>query len=145
MNRFNTPGPFARLLLLACLLPALNALGGCTTLADVREARGEGTARFYQQPVEKVWGVVPNALNDVDLAVAGTDAEQGYYLAQRGATLMSRGENVAVFVDTVGEKMTKVEVVSKARDKGNLTATNFETIVLDAIGVRLDRVDRQGP
>ncbi|MFT5424813.1 MAG: putative lipoprotein [Phycisphaerales bacterium] len=140
-----TPSHLARALLLACVLPLLSTLGGCTTLADVREARGQGTVRFYQQPAERVWGVVPNALNDVDLAVAGSDAQRGYYLAQRGATLMSRGENVAVFVDDHAENMTRVEVVSKARDKGNLTATNFETIVLDAIGVRLDEADRQGP
>lgn len=122
------------LLLLIALMPLL---GGCNTLGNAKDSRGDGMARVYPSSHEQVWRVVPRAANDLDLSIAGMYEDEGYILAERGATMMSWGERVAIFVDAIGPASTQVEVVSKRAVAVNITAADFEKQLLDKIGEML--------
>ena len=52
--------------------------------------------------------------------------------------MASWGENVAIFIDGVSDKTTtRVEIVSKATWSVNMTATNWERRLFEALDKRL--------
>ena len=122
-------------ILLAIIACAL--LTGCNTLGDAKASRGKGTTRTFPAPFEQVWAVIPPAANELDLSIAGSYKEEGYILAERGATMVSWGERVAIFVNAKGPSTTDVEVVSKRAVAGNIFATDFEPSLLNRIGQKL--------
>jgi uncharacterized lipoprotein len=112
--------------------------GGCSTLADARNARGQGKYRIYDESFDTVWNTVPKAINELGLMVAGQNQEEGYIMAAKGVSLASYGENVAVFVEKVDDKRTKVEVVSKKAVATNIFAWNWEKPILDKLSEMLN-------
>jgi uncharacterized lipoprotein len=112
-------------------------VGGCSTIADARNARGRGTSRIYNASFDTVWSIAPKAINELGLSVAGENKEEGYILGQKGLTAFSYGENVAVFVEKVNDERTKVEVVSKKTLATNVIAWNWEKPILDKLSEML--------
>lgn len=102
----------AMLTAMVCGTLAVIAIG-CATMADARRARGTGPSRTYNVPAEEIWQAMPSILSEVGLEYVGENREEGYILAQRGITGFSYGENVAIFVESLGQNKTKVEIVSK--------------------------------
>lgn len=121
-------GRIGLLLMISVLL-----LGGCQTLADARASKGKGTSRLFDATEDQVWQILPKAVNEVDLSIAGTYREDGYLLAQRGVTMFSWGERVAVFVEPQGLTQTEVEVVSMRAIAINITAAEFGNKLLNMI------------
>jgi hypothetical protein len=121
-----------QLLLMALLLPA-----GCTTLADARDAKGTGIPRIYDAPFGTVWEAVPSAVERCGPDVVEVNKQDGYVLAVKGATLLSFGENVAVFVNEVDDKRARVEVVSKKVVEINILARNWAEPILDELSQTL--------
>jgi len=109
------------------------AMAGCTTLSDVRTARGEGRSRIYDESIDTVWNSVPTALRSLGLKVAGENEQERYVLAEKGTTAFSYGENVAVFLYKIDDERTRVEVVSKKAVQTNLLAWDWEKPVLDEL------------
>ena len=56
---------------------------------------------------------MPSVISTVGLQNVEANKKDRYMLAQRGVTALSYGENVAVFIEPVGKKQTKVEIVTK--------------------------------
>ena len=98
-------------LILLAVMPLLSA--GCATLSDAQKARGSGPSRVYAASFETIWSAMPSAIAAAGLQNVEANKKEGYMLAQRGMTALSYGENVAVFMEPVGKKQTKVEVVTK--------------------------------
>ena len=84
--------------LLACLF-VLASASGCATLADARAEKGTGMSKTFNADTEKVWRTLPGVARSIGLSVVGENKAEGYMLAQRGMTLLSYGENVAIFVE----------------------------------------------
>lgn len=120
----------------------LALLASCNTVADAKNARGSGSKRTFPAPFELVWKAVPKAVNDIGLGVVGIDEDEGYVLAESGASAFSWGEKVAVFVEALGPRDTRVEVVSKAAVATNITAKDHESPLLNAIADRIGRTRR---
>lgn len=119
--------------LLACVL----FVQGCSTLADARKAEGEGVKKTYPVSYEKTWNACNTALVKLKLEIASENREKGYILAQRGMTLGSYGENVAVFVRKKTENETNVEVVSKKSMATNIFAPDWTEDVFKEIDIAL--------
>jgi hypothetical protein len=124
--------------LLACLF-LLVAASGCATLADARAAKGTGMSKTFNADSETVWKTLPGVANSIGLSVVADNKAEGYMLAQRGITLMSYGENVAIFVESVGRNRTKVEVVSKRAMATNIFAPDWAPELLEKLEVALAR------
>jgi hypothetical protein len=126
---------------IAMLVAGTAALqSGCTTLADARMARGTGESRVYETPPAAVWDVLPRVLKELGLDHVGDNRHEGYLLAQRGISLFSYGENVAIFVDQLPRSgRTRVEVVSKKAMETNIFAPNWATDILNGIAQRLPK------
>ncbi len=100
-------------------------MAGCTTLADAQRARGTGQSKIYNAPAEKVWDAMQSVITAVGLDYVGENRTEGYVLAQRGISLFSYGENVAIYIEAPGESNTRVEVVSKKAMATNVFAPNW--------------------
>lgn len=122
----------APILLISALLTQ-----GCSTLADARKAEGEGVKRVYPASFESTWNASNTALVKLKLEIASENRDKGYILAQRGMTLGSYGENVAVFVRKKTDAETQVEVVSKKTMATNIFAPDWTEDVLNEIGIAL--------
>jgi hypothetical protein len=120
------------------ILLAVSQFGCVATLEDAQAAKGSGTSRIYPKPYDVVWPVVLEAITSSGLNLASANKETGRILAQRGPTIMSWGENVAIFVDGVSDKATtRVEIVSKAALVTNVSATNWERRLFGVLDKRL--------
>lgn len=121
------------------LAMVLVSLGGCvTTVQDAQAAKGSGTSKIYQKPYDVVWPVVVDLIASSGLILESADQTTGRILARRPPTMASWGENVAIFIDGVSDKTTtRVEIVSKATWSVNMTATNWERRLFEALDKRL--------
>jgi len=118
------------------VLAALNS--GCSTLADAQASRGKGSSKVYEKPYEVVWNAVIETVHSSGLKLVSANKEEGCILAQDPISAFSWGENVAIFVEDMGVKnRTSVEVVSKRVIVTNITATDWEPLILEALDKRL--------
>jgi hypothetical protein len=123
----------------ALVLAALAASGCTTSLADAREAKGSGTAKVYDQPYDRVWNAVMKSVKATRLDLVLDNKEKGIILGQGKVGPFTHGENVAIFVDDVGDgKQTRVEVVNKRASAVNITARDWEGRIFDDLDKRLE-------
>jgi len=61
----------------------LIVVSGCTTLADVKSAKGTGEKGTYDVSFDEIWGVVVEYINTSDLDLVSKDKSSGTILAQR--------------------------------------------------------------
>lgn len=114
---------------------------GCTTLADVKEAKGTGKTGTYDAPFDEVWRVVVEYINASDLELVSEDKSSGTILAQRGINLANYGDNVAVFIEALSDMKTFVEVVHKKAMETNIFGAWWDERIikhLDKIYMRED-------
>ena len=114
------------------LVPVL--FSGCATLADARRSEGSGPFRIYDAPAEKVWTALPQVIKNSDLQYVGENRQEGYILAQRGITMFSYGEEVAIFIKPLGEHKTRVEIVSKKALATNIFAPDWSNKLFQLLG-----------
>ncbi|MEM7252385.1 MAG: hypothetical protein AAF493_13285 [Pseudomonadota bacterium] len=117
--------------LIACGLIVL--LAGCTTLKDAKEGRGTGVSRDYPAAFDVIWNATVKVVKESDLDLVSENRERGEILAQRGLSVFSYGENVALFVDRKSDSITTVEVISKRSLATNITARDWGETLLDRI------------
>ena len=110
---------------------------GCSTMADAKAGKGTGTSQTFAAASDRVWQVLPSAVKSAGLDYVSGNKEDGYALAQRGLSLFSYGENVAIFIDKPTTESTKVEVVSKKAMATNIFAPDWARPILDKIAEML--------
>ena len=111
---------------------------GCSTLADARQAKGQGTSKIYNLSIDKSWTLIKTILQEIELPMAGENKEEGYILAQKGPSLGSAGENVAIFLEKVKDQnKTRIEVVSKKTVSTQIFATNWEPIIIEKLDEKI--------
>ena len=114
-------------------------LPGCATytLADALAARGSGVSQEFEVPIERVWNVLPVVISELGLDLVTENREKGYILAQRGLTILSYGENVAIFPQVISQNRTRVEVVTKRAVGRNIFATDWSDDILKRLNERV--------
>jgi hypothetical protein len=110
---------------------------GCSTMADAKAAKGTGTSQTFAAASDRVWQVLPAAVKSAGLDYVAGSKDEGYALAQRGPSVLSIGENVAIFIDKLTSESTKVEVVSKKAMATNVFAPDWARPILDKIAEML--------
>lgn len=118
---------------------AISFLQACTTLADARKAEGDGVRKIYTASVDATWDAAVKALEKLKLEIATQNKSEGYILAQRGMSLFSAGENVAVFVKKKNASESEVEVVSKKAMTTNIFAPDWTDDIYKEINLALNR------
>lgn len=122
----------------AISLSAIFLASGCTTLADAQAAKGTGKYRTYNKDFNTVWNTTLEVVKESGLDLVTDNKEKGNILAQGAMSAFSYGENVAIFIEPIEPKVTtRVEVVNKRALATNITATNWSTVLLNAIDEKL--------
>ena len=106
---------------------------GCTTLSDSVAAKGTGEFKKYESSKADIWPVVVQAVKATDLDFVSESEKSGMILAERGASVFSYGENVAIFVEEESENSCKVEVVSKKSMETNIFAPDWSKEIFENI------------
>jgi hypothetical protein len=119
----------------------LAVLTGCASLADARQGRGSGKKVTYAADWDQVWADLPEAIRTAGLSVVAVSKTDGEVLAERGPTLWSWGENVAVYVVSRGAGHCEVEIVSKKTMKTNVLAPDWTESILARLDREFIRVD----
>lgn len=128
--------------LLFLLLLAATILQGCTTLADAAKAQGQGVLVVYKAPYDEVWEAALSGLAHVkQLELVSENKLAGKILAQRGMGFfqMSYGENVAIFVKSMSQSESSVEVVSKKVMATNIFAPDWSADIHKEIAANLKK------
>ena len=100
-------------LLLAVAAAALVPLAACTTIDNVKDARGKGVKRTYKQPYDEVFAAAMQAAARKKLEIVSSARDSGTILLSSGASLGSLGERIAIFVARLSDRSTSVEVVAR--------------------------------
>ncbi len=125
--------------ILIILILLAGSLSGCNTLADARMAKGKGVFKVYDVAVDKVWNTMPDVVKNVGLAYVGENRQEGYVLAQRSITAFSWGEDVAIFITSLSDQKTRVEIVSKKAMATNIFAPDWSVRLFKALDVIFEK------
>ena len=116
-------------------------LTGCTTLADVRDAKGqgEGETATYAAGFEEVWDAVVEYIEGAELDLITAHQGTGIILAERGVNFANYGDNLAVFVDAMTETTTAVAAVHKKVMQTNIFGAMWAKRVIEYLDERFTR------
>lgn len=115
---------------------SLALLSACASIKTVKEMRGlgQGRSQEYPLPYKIVFEETVDTVTEVGLDLVEADRDAGRILATHGTTLLSWGENIAIFVQEVEPSRTEVEIVAKMV----FAPGNFPPDWLGIIFTRLD-------
>src|SRR5437867_9328624 len=126
-----------RIVLAMFVLAAL--LAGCSTQKSVANLQGRGTKQTFDAPFDAVWRATVDAAQQGDLEILNADRARGYISARRGVHVQTFGENVGVWVTSVGPSRTQVEAVSRQAGPPVMWLKNWENEILRAVAANLTR------
>ncbi len=109
----------------------------CTTMKAVENAEGTGLKKEFTVNYDTVWNTTVSVIKDLPLTIEKNNKEEGQILARRGASLISWGENVGVFVKKVSKNSTTVEVVSKRVVTPNVIAKDWSKVIIEKLSENL--------
>lgn len=101
----------------------------CSTLKDASNAQGSGVKAIYNNTYSNIWNDLLSIINLEGLDLVSENIDEGKILAQRGLKAFSYGENVAIFVKSIDDNSTEVEIVSKKSLGTNITAKNWARVI----------------
>lgn len=76
---------------------------------------------------------MPKILESVGLKLVSENRQDGSILAQRGMTMWSCGENVAIFITALDTQKTRIEIISKKVLATNLFVPNWSVKLFQAL------------
>ena len=100
-------------------------LGGCSpqlfnltfryasreTIETVKQKRGEGVKWIYSYPYDTVYAATLIVAAEQGLKVVEQDEKKGEIMLSHGATAVSWGERIAVFLTSLSDSETEVEII----------------------------------
>ena len=118
---------------------ALVLLAGCSTVSDVKEAKGEGVTRTFDYDYDQVWEASVFSVRALGLPIVASDKtdDAGSILASTPMQGTTWGENVAVFIEPDGPDKSTVEVISKRVLATNIFAEDWTDPLLSRISSKL--------
>lgn len=117
------------------------AVGGCSTLSDVRSDRGSGVIVNYAASFDQVWSALPELLKDIGLKASSQNMADGYMLIESGGSSYGWGDSATLFVERIGTKGNcRVEVVPKGTLGVNLSLSDWPRQIHERLVQRFKRL-----
>jgi len=114
-------------------------LTGCSSPRSVSGLEGKGTKQTFNSSFDNVWRAAVDAAQQGDLQVLNADRERGVISARRTIRVQTFGENVGVWVRSLGPTGTEVEVVSRQAGPPVAWMKNWEGEILRSIAANITR------
>ena len=125
------------IMLLGCVLALLAA--GCSSPKTVANLEGKGTKQTFNYSYDNVWRAAVDAAQQGELQVMNADRERGYISARRGVQVETFGENVGIWIRSLGPAQTQVEVASRQAGPPVMWLKNWENEILRAVAANVTR------
>jgi len=125
------------IMVLGCVLALLAA--GCSSPKTVANLEGRGTKQGFAYSYDTVWRAAVDAAQQGELQVMHADRERGYISARRGVQVETFGENVGIWVRSLGPAQTQVEVASRQAGPPVMWLKNWENEILRAVAANVTR------
>jgi len=125
------------ILLVACVLGLLAT--GCSSPKTVANLEGKGTKQTFNYSYDTVWRAAVDAAQQGELQVLNADRERGVISARRGVQVETFGENVAIWIRSLGPAQTQVEVASRQAGPPVMWLKNWENEILRAVAANVTR------
>ena len=125
------------IMVLGCVLALLAA--GCSSPKTVANIEGKGTKQSFNYSYDTVWRAAVDAAQQGELQVLNADRERGFISARRGVQVETFGENVAIWVRSLGPAQTQVEVASRQAGPPVMWLKNWENEILRAVAANVTR------
>jgi len=119
----------------------LIVVSGCTTLADVKTAKGTGEKGTYAASFDDIWDSVVSYIHASKLDLVSEDKSTGTILAQRGINLANYGDNVAIFIEAISDIRTFVEVVHKKAMQTNILGAWWDKRIIKHLDEKYKQED----
>lgn len=122
-------------LLIIALLCMLQGCISFNSLADAKNAKGEGLVKEYRASKQEVWRETLAIIRQSKLRLVDDNIDKGIILAQQPIAPLSLtvGQHVAIFL-TDYKGITRVEVVNKkAVGSIEFTSTDWEHYIVEAL------------
>ena len=103
-------------------------VGGCTTMPDPMKAKDDGTSAVYAVSEADAWGITTAVLRQEGADAIEEHKDEGYLTASAGMSLISWGTYMAVWIEPIQARETRVAIVTKRKfaiDTTVLTETTF--------------------
>ena len=126
------------------ILALLIVLTGCHTPIGVERARGKATVKIYHEPYKTVWRGAVLSLKSNNIDPMKEDSLAGIITGQTQATMHNWGNYVQIWVTSVSENETKVEVVSREKMNSFPSNYSFEKPIINSIDVYLETLHDAG-
>jgi hypothetical protein len=97
-------------------------LTGCATTRGVVQSkeRGKGTSKVYPVNTDEAWEIVKTVFRWEETEDVEDHRAEGYMLARSGDSLTSWGTVMGVWIEPVRKDKTKVTVVVKRKNPGEI-------------------------
>jgi hypothetical protein len=125
------------IMLLGCVLGLLAT--GCSSPKTVANLEGKGTKQTFNYSYDTVWRAAVDAAQQGELQVLNADRERGAISARRGVQVETFGENVAIWIRSLGPSQTQVEVASRQAGPPVMWLKNWENEILRAVAANVTR------
>jgi hypothetical protein len=112
-------------------------VSGCASTGTVKEAKGQGESRIYQNAFDAVFDATLAAAKTKELQVVESDKDSGRIILSHGVTWWSWGERIAIFLKAATAETTEVEIVSKPVLSPLNFPPDWQQILLEQIEVEL--------
>ena len=112
---------------------------GCSTPRTVSNLEGRGTKRSFDVPYDVAWRAAVDAAQQGELEVLNADRTRGYISARRGVQVETFGENVGLWVRSLGPTRSEVEVASRQAGPPVMWLKNWENEILRAVAANITR------
>lgn len=122
-----------------CTGAAAALLAGCATPNKVANMQGKGDRRVYDAPFDQAWRAAIDATQRGGLEITSANRETGYISARRTVRPHTFGENVGVWVRSMGPAQTELEVVSRQAGPPVTWFSNWENEIHTSIAANLTR------
>jgi hypothetical protein len=112
---------------------------GCSSPKTVANLEGKGTKQTFNYSYDTVWRAAVDAAQQGELQVLNADRERGVISARRGVQVETFGENVAIWIRSLGPAQTQVEVASRQAGPPVMWLKNWENEILRAVAANVTR------
>jgi hypothetical protein len=112
---------------------------GCSSPRTVANLEGKGTKQEFNYPYDVVWRAAVDAAQQGELQVLNADRERGFISARRGVQVETFGENVGIWVRSLGPSRSQVEVASRQAGPPVMWLKNWENEILRAVAANVTR------
>ena len=104
-----------------------------------KNLKAKGKSTNFSASYDEVFDAAVKSINSSPrLRIVSKDKKEGKILAHAGLSMLSIGENVAVFVEKNKDHTIKVEVISKKVTEGSILAPNdWDSYILTNIPIYL--------